>query len=91
MRSEHPGIPNFVVSASAYPEIRKALLHEGVLDYVIKPFDASSFEQVCNSLIKMFPELKLVSAHRTSAGPSKTGITAPLKRETSESCAGRSR
>ncbi len=91
MRSENPGIPILVVSASAYPEIRKALLHEGALDYVIKPFDASSFEQVCNSLIKMFPELKLDSAHHTGAGPSKSEITAPLKCETTESCAGRGR
>jgi CheY-like chemotaxis protein len=73
IRSENPGIPILVVSASAYPEIRKALLREGALDYVIKPFDASSFEQVCKNLIKMFPELKLVSTPRHSAGASKSG------------------
>lgn len=57
LRSENSAIPILVVSATAYPEIRKAFLREGALDYVIKPFNPSSFEQVCNRLITMFPEL----------------------------------
>lgn len=61
MRSENPGIPILVVSASAYPEIRKAFLNEGALDYIVKPFNASSFEMVCNRLLGMFPELARVS------------------------------
>jgi response regulator of citrate/malate metabolism len=63
MRRENPGVPILVVSASAYPEIRKAFLREGALDYVIKPFDSTSFEQVCNRLVRMFPELTIVG-HR---------------------------
>lgn len=63
MRSENPAIPILVVSASAYPEIRKAFLREGALDYVIKPFDSTSFAQVCNRLVEMFPELRVVD-HR---------------------------
>jgi response regulator of citrate/malate metabolism len=57
-----------VVSASAYPEIRKAFLREGALDYIVKPFAASSFELVCNRLVAMFPELVRVSqpARRTA-------------------------
>src|SRR5665213_2442628 len=62
MRSENPGIPILVVSASAYPEIRKAFLNEGALDYIVKPFNASSFEMVCNRLLGMFPELARVRA-----------------------------
>jgi CheY-like chemotaxis protein len=69
MRTENPGIPILVISASAFPEIRKALLREGALDYVIKPFDASSFEQVCNSLIRMFPELRRLTASSTKPPP----------------------
>jgi two-component system chemotaxis response regulator CheY len=61
MRSENSAIPILVVSAGAYPEIRKAFLREGALDYVVKPFNSSSFEQVCNRLIAMFPELSNVS------------------------------
>jgi CheY-like chemotaxis protein len=69
MRTENPGIPILVISASAFPEIRKALLREGALDYVIKPFEASSFEQVCNSLIRMFPELRRLTASSTKPPP----------------------
>jgi CheY-like chemotaxis protein len=69
MRTENPDIPILVISASAFPEIRKALLREGALDYVIKPFDASSFEQVCNSLIRMFPELRRLTASSTKPPP----------------------
>jgi two-component system chemotaxis response regulator CheY len=63
MRTENPGVPILVVSSSAYPEIRKAFLREGALDYVLKPFDSTSFEQVCNRLVAMFPELT-VTGHR---------------------------
>jgi len=66
MRSENPNVPILVVSAGAYPEIRKAFLREGALDYVIKPFDSTSFELVCNRLVAMFPELTVV-AHRPSS------------------------
>jgi response regulator of citrate/malate metabolism len=73
MRSENSAVPILVVSASAYPEIRKAFLREGALDYVIKPFDSISFEQVCSRLVEMFPELS-VAAHRPPALPThRTG------------------
>jgi CheY-like chemotaxis protein len=75
MRTENPGIPILVISASAFPEIRKALLREGALDYVIKPFDASSFEQVCNSLIRMFPELRRLTASSTKPPPPAAGYS----------------
>jgi CheY-like chemotaxis protein len=71
MRREQPGIPILVVSAVAYPELRESLLREGAFDYVLKPFDASSLAQVCNSLIKMFPELKLVRPPRANSSESK--------------------
>jgi two-component system, chemotaxis family, chemotaxis protein CheY len=61
MRSENPDVSILVVSAIAFPEIRKAFLREGALDYIIKPFDSSSFEQVCNRLSTMFPELNYMS------------------------------
>ena len=63
MRRQDPAVPILVASASAYPEIRKAFLREGALDYVIKPFDSTSFALVCNRLVAMFPELRIV-AHR---------------------------
>jgi DNA-binding NarL/FixJ family response regulator len=84
MRKEQPGIPILVVSAGAYPELRESLLREGALDYVLKPFDASSLAQVCKSLIKMFPELKLVSIPRSNsseANPENAPRSTPDQRE----------
>jgi len=76
IRKEQSVIPILVVSASAYPELRESLLREGALDFVLKPFDASSLAQVCKILIKMFPELKLVSAPRLhSRGPKLASAT----------------
>ena len=57
MRVENPEVKILVVSAIAFPEIRKSFLREGALDYVVKPFDATSFERVCNRLVQLFPEL----------------------------------
>ena len=74
MRSEKPGLPILVVSASAYPEIRKAFLREGALDYIVKPFAASSFEQVCNRLVGMFPELVRVGRRSGSTAPNPIEI-----------------
>lgn len=65
MRSEKPAMPTLVVSGGAYPEIRNAFLREGALDYVIKPFDSTSFEIVCNRLVAIFPEV-ILTDHRPS-------------------------
>lgn len=79
MRREQPGIPILVVSASAYPELRESLLREGALDYVLKPFDASSLAQVCKSVLKMFPESKLVTTSRSSSREANLDSTASSK------------
>lgn len=57
MRSENPHIPILVVSTMAFPEVRKAFLKEGALDYLLKPLSSSSFEQVRKKLVQHFPEL----------------------------------
>jgi response regulator RpfG family c-di-GMP phosphodiesterase len=79
MRKEQPGIPILVVSASAYPELRESLLREGALDYVLKPFDASSLAQVCKSVLKMFPELKPVTMSRPNSREANLDSTASSK------------
>lgn len=84
MRREQPGVPILVVSASAYPEVRESLLREGALDYVLKPFDASSLAQVFRSLIKKFPELKLVSTPSSNSDGSMVESTARAKPEQRE-------
>jgi CheY-like chemotaxis protein len=57
MHRENPTVPILVVGALAFPEVRKSFLNEGALDYVVKPFNAASFERVCSRLIRLFPEL----------------------------------
>ncbi len=78
MRSEKPGLPILVVSASAYPEIRRAFLREGALDYIVKPFAASSFELVCNRLVGMFPELVRVGSRPASVAPDPIEVSETL-------------
>lgn len=63
MRRENPGVPILVVSSMAFPEVRKSFLDEGALDYVVKPFNAASFERVCSRLIELFPELRVSPNH----------------------------
>jgi two-component system chemotaxis response regulator CheY len=65
MRRENPDVPILVVSSNAFPEIRKSFLEEGALDYVLKPFDAASFERICARLLALFPTLAGVN----KAGP----------------------
>jgi two-component system chemotaxis response regulator CheY len=57
IRADNPQIPILIVSAIAFPEIRKSFLREGALDYLIKPFEAESFVKVCCKLGEVFPEL----------------------------------
>jgi DNA-binding NtrC family response regulator len=78
MRSEKPGLPILVVCASAYPEIRKAFMREGALDYIVKPFAASSFELVCNRLVGMFPELVRVGSRPASVAPDPIEVSETL-------------
>jgi two-component system chemotaxis response regulator CheY len=71
MRRESPVIPIVVMSALAVPEIRKSFLRDGALDYVSKPLDAASFEQLRMRICEVFP------------GSSALPSSAPLVRSTS--------
>jgi two-component system chemotaxis response regulator CheY len=57
MRSEVPEIPILVTSGLAFPEVCKSFLREGALEYLVKPFNAQTFENVRNRLVQFFPEL----------------------------------
>lgn len=57
MRNESPELPILVVSGLAYPDGCKSFLKEGALDYLMKPFNAQSFEKVRNRLTALFPTL----------------------------------
>jgi two-component system, chemotaxis family, chemotaxis protein CheY len=71
MRSENPHIPILVVSTMAFPEVRKAFLKEGALDYVLKPLSSNSFEQVRKKLVQTFPELGEIS---TASNPRSSAV-----------------
>jgi two-component system chemotaxis response regulator CheY len=66
MRSELPETPVLVISGLGFPEIRKSFLKEGALDYLLKPFNSSTFEKVRAHLIELFPAL---GATRDEAAP----------------------
>ncbi len=57
MQAEAPGVPILVLSALAFPQVRRVFLRENALDYVIKPLTADSFAIVRNRLGGIFPEL----------------------------------
>lgn len=59
MRNERPGLPILVISALTFPEVRKAFLAEGAIDYLVKPFNAQTFESVRKRLTERFPELAI--------------------------------
>jgi two-component system, chemotaxis family, chemotaxis protein CheY len=68
MRSEKPETQVLVMGTLAFPEIRKSFLREGVLDYIVKPLTAQSFEHVRNRLEELFPELKREVESTPTAG-----------------------
>jgi two-component system, chemotaxis family, chemotaxis protein CheY len=61
MRSENPSAKIVVVSAVPFEKTRKAMMEEGAVAYIIKPFNQFSFEQARTRLRRDFPELELPS------------------------------
>ncbi len=57
MRSEAPEMPILAISGFAYPELCKAFMKEGALDYLKTPFNAQGFARVRGRLVEIFPEL----------------------------------
>lgn len=70
IRADNPKIPILIVTAIAFPEIRRSFLREGALDYLTKPFEAESFVKVCCKLGEVFPELNPLA--RQSGGVTAT-------------------
>lgn len=74
IREDRPELPILIVSAMAFPEIRKSFLREGAIDYLLKPFDAESFMKVYCRLGEFFPELNRLpqaSRHASLAAVSR--------------------
>ncbi len=75
MREERPDTPILIVSAIAFPEIRKAFIREGALDYVVKPFDGGSFEHVCARLTTIFPQLRPMAIDPALLSMARAGVS----------------
>lgn len=73
MMQEDPRVKIIVVSGMPFDETRDAFMREGAVDYVIKPFNSFSFEQVRRKLEKFFPELR-------NHGSTTIGDTATARR-----------
>jgi two-component system, chemotaxis family, chemotaxis protein CheY len=57
MRTEKPNVQVMVMGTPAFPEIRKSFMREGAVDFLVKPLNSHSFEQVRGKLIQLFPAL----------------------------------
>ena len=55
MRSEQPQTPILIICGLAFPQVRDALVDEGALEYLRKPFGPESFEKVRHRLAELFP------------------------------------
>jgi two-component system chemotaxis response regulator CheY len=71
MRSENSNVRVLVMGTLAFPEVRKSFLREGSLDYLIKPLNAHTFEQLRNRLEEAFP--RLIRPGHTHAHGDRTG------------------
>jgi CheY-like chemotaxis protein len=69
IRNEIPDMPVLVISGLALPDLRRSFLKEGALDYLFKPFNPRTFEQLRNLLVERFPELAHPMMRARNAGP----------------------
>jgi len=58
IKSEDPEVPILIVSAVPFDKTRDAFMNEGALDYVVKPFNKSSFEEIRRKLGVIYPAAK---------------------------------
>jgi two-component system, chemotaxis family, chemotaxis protein CheY len=58
IRKEAPRVPIVIVTAVPFDESRDTFMKNGALDYVVKPFNIGSFEQIRRKLAAIFPGLK---------------------------------
>ncbi len=69
MRAAHPMTPILIVSEPAFPEIRRAFLSEGALDYIFKPLEDGSFERLLARLCASFPHLRQMASEAVRKAP----------------------
>jgi len=57
IKSEAPGVPILIVSAVPFEKTRESFMNEGALDYLVKPFNKNSFDEVRRKLEGIFPRV----------------------------------
>lgn len=57
LRKEAPEVPVIVVSVVSDPEIREKFIDEGSLEYIVKPFNHRTFQQLRTRLLERFPTM----------------------------------
>jgi two-component system chemotaxis response regulator CheY len=57
IKSEAPGVPILIVSAVRFEKTRESFMNEGALDYLVKPFNKNSFDEVRRKLEGIFPRV----------------------------------
>jgi two-component system chemotaxis response regulator CheY len=57
MRQEAPQVPIILMTAMPFGESREAFMSNGALDYIVKPFNNETFDQIRRKLVPVFPEL----------------------------------
>jgi two-component system chemotaxis response regulator CheY len=58
LRKEAPSVPVIIVSVVADPEIRTQFMDGGALEYVLKPFNPKTFQQIRERLMERFPAMR---------------------------------
>src|SRR5437762_2989242 len=67
VKQEYPGLPVVVITALPFEKTKQTFLAEGALDYIVKPFNRYSLEQLRRKLERLFPKL----APRSHAAPQR--------------------
>ena len=57
IKSEAPEVPILIVSAVPFEKTRENFMNEGALDYLVKPFNKNSFDEVRRKLEVIFPRI----------------------------------
>jgi two-component system chemotaxis response regulator CheY len=64
MKGEKPDAIIVIVSVLAFEKVRQSFFNEGVLDYIVKPFNDFSFKPTRIKLMRAFPELTVAQVGR---------------------------
>jgi DNA-binding response OmpR family regulator len=59
IKREAPNTAILIVSAIPYEKVRETFVSDGALDYIVKPFNQTSFDRARRKLGRIFPEFSV--------------------------------